>query len=278
MASLAVIRELAHLKFFRQPFPLLLNNYHNIHSRRRLNSRQLRLQPDYLLRFTNFCGTVASPKRETQNVLDLSHMILILNRSFVPSLARVINSNKHFVIAECSSTVSFFRKSLSTFSLFIVQYSTVCHKFYPNCQWTVTHCWPNLALDIELLTKVYWSYSTHIVRVCFTPLLKPTLQKDFKCKSNPQSNINSPAMASLYELLCYYSLEHWDPVKDEFPTFFHSTLSSLSSSPAISTVLSEAADGNSNKFYIFQCIPLTILGMCDPNTTEYSPCRGLVKA
>ena len=153
-----------------------------------------------------------------------------------------------------------------------------CHKFYPNCQWTGTYCWPNIALDTVLLTKVYWSYSTHIVRVCFTPLRKPTLKRDLKRKSNVQINFNSPAKASLFELLCYYSLEHSDPITDEFLTFFHSTLSSPSSSPAISTVLPEATDGNFNKFQILQCIPLTNFGMCNPNTTEYFPRRGLVQA
>ena len=117
-----------------------------------------------------------------------------------------------------------------------------CHKFYPNCQWTVTHCWPNLALDTILLTKVYWSYSTHIVRVCFTPLLKPTLKRDLKRKSNVQITCNSPAMASLYELLCYHSLEDFDPVMDEFLTFIQFTQSSLYSSSAIPTVLPEATD------------------------------------
>ena len=100
-----------------------------------------------------------------------------------------------------------------------------CHKFYPNCQWTVTHCWPNLAVDTVLLTKVYWSYSTHIVRVCFTPLLKPTLKRDLKHKSNVQITFYSPAMASLYELLCYQSLEVFDPVMDEFLTFIEFTQS-----------------------------------------------------
>ena len=95
-----------------------------------------------------------------------------------------------------------------------------CHKFYPNCQWTVTHCWPNLTLNTVLLTKVYWSYSTHIVRVCFTPLLKPTLKRDLKRKSNVQITFNSPAMASLYELLCYHSLEDFDPIMDGIPYFY----------------------------------------------------------
>ena len=123
-----------------------------------------------------------------------------------------------------------------------------CHKFYPNCQWTVTHCWPNLALDTIRLTKVYWSYSTHIVRVCFTPLLKPTLKRDLKRKSNVQITFNSPAMASIYELLCYHSLEDFDPVMDEFPTFIQFTQSSLYSSSAVPTVLREATDCPLNEF------------------------------
>ena len=114
-----------------------------------------------------------------------------------------------------------------------------CHKSYPNCQWTVTHCWPNLALDKVFLTKVYWSYSTHIVRVCFTPLLEPTLKRDLKRKSNVQITFNSPATASLFELLCYHSLEDFDPTMDEFLTFIHSTLNSFYSFSATFSVLTD---------------------------------------
>ena len=123
-----------------------------------------------------------------------------------------------------------------------------CHEFYPNCQWTVTHCWPNLTLDTVLLTKVYWSYSTHIVRVCFTPLLKPTLKRDLKRKSNVQITFDSLAITSLYELLCYHSLEDVDPIMDEFLTFIHPTLSSLYSSSATLSVLPEATDCHFNAF------------------------------
>ena len=153
-----------------------------------------------------------------------------------------------------------------------------CHEFYTNCQWTVTHCWPKLALDTILLTIVYWSYSTHIVRVCFTPLLKPTLKQDLKHKKNVQITFTSPAIASLYEILRYCSLAHFDPIMDEFFSFTHSTLSSLYSSPAISTVLPEAADGNFNEFLVLQYIPFTNFAMCNPNKTEYFPRRGLVQA
>ena len=92
---------------------------------RRLNSRQLRFQPDHLPRSNNLCGTAESPKRENQIISDLSQMILTINLFFVPSLARVINSNKQqFAVAQDSPTVSFFRNSLSTFSLFIL--CTIC--------------------------------------------------------------------------------------------------------------------------------------------------------
>ena len=77
-----------------------------------------------------------------------------------------------------------------------------CQKFDPNCQWTVTQRWPNLALVTVLSTKVYWSYSTHNICVRFTLLLKLTLKRDLKRKCKVQINFNSPAMASLYELLC----------------------------------------------------------------------------
>ena len=119
-----------------------------------------------------------------------------------------------------------------------------CHKFNPNCQWMVTHCWPNLTLDKVLLTKVYWSYSTHIVRVCFLPLIEPILKQDLKRKSNVQIPFNFPTIARLYELLCYLCLENFDPIMDEFHTFIHSSRSSLSS--VISTALPEPADDHLN--------------------------------
>ena len=125
---------------------------------------------------------------------------------------------------------------------------TRCHKFYPNCQWTVTYCWPDLALDIVFLTKVYWSYSTRIVRVCFTPLLQPTLKRNLKRKRNVQITFNSSAMDSLYDLLYYHSLEDFEPIMDDFLTFIQVTLSSLYSSSAVSTVIPEATDCHFSEF------------------------------
>ena len=152
-----------------------------------------------------------------------------------------------------------------------------CQEFYPDCQWTVTHCWPHLALDTVLLPRFYWSYPTHIVRVCFTTLLKPTLERGLKRKCIVQINFNSPAMASLYKFFCYFSLENFDPNMDDFLTFINPTLSSPFSSPAISTVLPEAAEGDFNKFWNLRCSPLTNFGMCNCNITEYVPRRGLVR-
>ena len=151
------------------------------------------------------------------------------------------------------------------------------HKFYCNCQWTVTHCWPDLASDTVFSTNVYWSYSTHIVRVFFTPLLKPTLKRDLKRKSNFQINLNPLAKASLYELLCYHSLAHLDPIMDEFLTFINSSLSSVYSFRAISTVLPEATNGQFNDPWTLRCIPHTNFGMCNPKRKEYFPRRRLVK-
>ena len=121
-----------------------------------------------------------------------------------------------------------------------------CHKFYPNCQWTVTQFWPDLALNTVLLTKVYWSYSTNIVRVCFTPLLQTTFQQAFKHKQNFQIKFNSPAMASLYEVLCYHSLEHSDAIMDEFITYIQTILSPFLFFPETSAVLPDTTDDNFN--------------------------------
>ena len=70
-----------------------------------MNSLQLRLQQDQSLQSNNFCGTAENLKRENQNISDLSHMILILNRLYVPSSVRAINSDQQqFVAAHRSLT------------------------------------------------------------------------------------------------------------------------------------------------------------------------------
>ena len=63
--------------------------------------------------FNDFCGTVEGPKRENKNTSDLSHTIPILNRFYVSSLVRAINSGKQqFVVAQYSLTFLLSRNSL----------------------------------------------------------------------------------------------------------------------------------------------------------------------
>ena len=63
-----------------------------------------------------------------------------------------------------------------------------------------------------------------------------------------QITFNSSAMDSLYEPLCYHSLEDFDPIMDELLTFYQVTLSSLYSSSAVSTVIPEATDCHFSEF------------------------------
>ena len=101
-----------------------------------------------------------------------------------------------------------------------------CHKIYPNCIWLVPSEWYGLNFDSALLTKVYWNYATHIVRVCVSS--KSPINPNFPCtkKSNLQVKFGTKAMASLYDLLCYHSLASTDPLLEELlaylPTRFHS--------------------------------------------------------
>ena len=102
-----------------------------------------------------------------------------------------------------------------------------CHKIYPNCIWQVSTEWHTMGFYSALLTKGYWNYATHIVRVCVTPISpKPPSKLDLTDKSNLQVHIGSKAMASLYGLLCYHSLTSTDPLFEELlsylPTRFHS--------------------------------------------------------
>ena len=101
-----------------------------------------------------------------------------------------------------------------------------CHKIYPNCIWQVPTEWHTLGFYSALLTKVYWNYATHIVRVCVTPILPQTSKLDLNDKNNLQVHFGSKAMASLYDLICYHSFTSTDPLLDELlahlPSHFHS--------------------------------------------------------
>ena len=67
----------------------------------------------------------------------------------------------------------------------------------------------------QLLTKVYWSYATHIVRVCVSSKSPINPNLHINKKSNNQVHFGSRAMASLYELQCHQFLTSSDPLLDE---------------------------------------------------------------
>ena len=112
------------------------------------------------------------------------------------------------------------------FFYFIPDNMPKCHKIYPNCIWHVPSEWHGLNFDSALLTKVYWSYATHIARVCVSHKYPINPDLPFTKKSNLQVHFGSKAMASLYDLLCYHSLTSTDPLLEELlaylPTRFHS--------------------------------------------------------
>ena len=99
------------------------------------------------------------------------------------------------------------------------------HWIYPNCNWHVPPEWYGLNFNSAFLTKVYWSYATHIVRVrvCSKSPINPNLT--FTKKSNLHVNFDCKTMATLYDLLCYHSLTSTDPLFEELlsclPTRFH---------------------------------------------------------
>ena len=103
-----------------------------------------------------------------------------------------------------------------------------CHKTYPNCIWHVPPEWFGLNFNSALLTKVYWNYATHIVRVCVSSKSPNNPQFPFTKKSNLQINFGSRATASLYELVCRHSLTNNDHLFEELlsylPTRFPSRI------------------------------------------------------
>ena len=101
-----------------------------------------------------------------------------------------------------------------------------CHKIYPNCIWQVPTEWHSVGFNSALLTKIYWNYATHIVRVCVTPISPKASKLDLTDKISLKVHFGFKAMASLYDLLCYHSLTSTDPLLEELlsylPTRFDS--------------------------------------------------------
>ena len=61
------------------------------------------------------------------------------------------------------------------------------HKIYPNCLWHVPLEWFGFNFNSALLTKLYWNYATHTVRVCVSPL----------GPINPQLHVSKSAISML---------------------------------------------------------------------------------
>ena len=89
----------------------------------------------------------------------------------------------------------------------------------PNCIWHILSEWHGLNFDSAFLTKVYWNYATHIVRVCVSAKSPINPNLPFTKKSNLQVHFGSKAMASLYDRLCYHSLKSTDPLLGELLSY-----------------------------------------------------------
>ena len=94
-----------------------------------------------------------------------------------------------------------------------------CHKTYPNCFWHVPPEWYGLNSNSAVLTKIYWDYANHTVRVCASSKIPINPNLAFTKKSNLQVKFGSEAMASLYELLWFifshlriYSSTNYSPI------------------------------------------------------------------
>ena len=72
--------------------------------------------------------------------------------------------------------------------------------------------WQVLKYYSALLTKVYWNYSTIIVRARVTPFHPTTAALNVNSKSKKQVYFGSKAMTSLYELFYHHSLTCCDPL------------------------------------------------------------------
>ena len=94
-----------------------------------------------------------------------------------------------------------------------------CHKIYPTCIWHVPPGCYGLNFNSALLTKVYWNYVTHIVRVCVYPKFPLNPDLHLTKKSNLQVKFGSKAMAKLYDILCCHFFTFSDPLLGEILSY-----------------------------------------------------------
>ena len=101
-----------------------------------------------------------------------------------------------------------------------------CHKIYPNCIWHVPLEWHGLNFDSALLTKVYWKYANHKVRVCVSSESPINPTPYVTKKSNLQVLFGSKVLSSFYEILCHHSLTYSDPFLEDLLSYFPTRFSS----------------------------------------------------
>ena len=104
-----------------------------------------------------------------------------------------------------------------------------CHKIYPNCICHVPTEWYGLNFNWALLTKGYWNFATHIIRVSVSSKSPINPNLPFTKKSNLQVKFGFVGMDSLYDLLCYQSLTSTDPLLENYSFIFLHVSTHLSS-------------------------------------------------
>ena len=141
--------------------------------------------------------------------------------------------------------------------------------------------WSDLDLDTMLLTEVYWSFSKRILRVCFTPLLQSTFQRD------PRANVIFKSTETLLQWPAFTNfcvIFLLNTVIRSCTNFLLSfTLPYLRFFPSQQVQPSQSTQqmtlSTFPKIYdVFFTILHKNFGMCNPKTTEYCPRTSLVKS
>ena len=110
-----------------------------------------------------------NPKPRNLNTIVHSPIIFIHTQCSALALASTTNSN--FLLLSytlfCMFSLACLPFFYGIFMIFLFQITMPkCHKIYPSCIEQVLPDWHGLNYVSALLTKVYWNYATHIVRVC----------------------------------------------------------------------------------------------------------------
>ena len=108
-----------------------------------------------------------------------------------------------------------------------------CHKVYLNLPWQVPRELQSLNVLHVTITKIYWTYTNKLVRICFysndpdpSPHKQPTPRK-----SNLHVHPESKTFAQLYQHLAYYAVNHHDPILEELLSYMPTLIPDLQPSP-----------------------------------------------